>query len=65
MSSLAATTQHQQLRQQGLIMSLITLPFQLFGVLCGSLLLSIFVECIGMHFFWTEQGMAPCSDDAQ
>jgi integrating conjugative element membrane protein (TIGR03747 family) len=34
----------------------ILLPFHLFGVLCGSLLLSILVECIGVAFFWPEQG---------
>ena len=40
---------------QGLIAWLITLPFRLFGMLCGSLLLSILIECIGMHVFWNEQ----------
>jgi integrating conjugative element membrane protein (TIGR03747 family) len=35
---------------------LVLLPFHLFGVLCGSLLLSITIECIGVAFFWPEQG---------
>lgn len=56
MSDPAVAAQRQQVRQQGLIASLITLPFRLFGVLCGSLLLCILIECIGMHFFWPEQG---------
>ncbi len=37
---------------------LITLPFRLFGVLAGSLVLCIAIECIGMHFFWPEQAGA-------
>ena len=56
MSDPAVAAQRQQVRQQGLIAGLITLPFRLFGVLCGSLLLCILIECIGMHFFWPEQG---------
>lgn len=56
MSDPAATAQRQQTQQQGLIAGLITLPFRLFGVLCGSLLLCIAIECIGMHFLWPDQG---------
>lgn len=56
MSDPAATAQRQQNRQQGLIAGIITLPFRLFGVLCGSLLLCIVIECVGMHRFWPEQG---------
>lgn len=56
MSDPAATAQRQQNRQQGLIASIITLPFRLFGVLCGSLLLCIIIECVGMHLFWPDQG---------
>lgn len=56
MSDPAATAQRQQNRQQGLIASIITLPFRLFGVLCGSLLLCIVIECVGMHLFWPDQG---------
>lgn len=56
MSDPVAVAQRQQARQQGLIASLITLPFRLFGALCGSLLLSIVIECIGLHFFWPDEG---------
>ncbi|EPB9494614.1 TPA: TIGR03747 family integrating conjugative element membrane protein [Pseudomonas aeruginosa] len=52
----AATAQRQQNQQQGLIAGIITLPFRFFGVMCGSLLLCIVIECVGMHFFWPEQG---------
>lgn len=52
----AATAQRQQVRQRGLIASLVTLPWRLFGVLCASLLLSIIIECVGMHLFWSDQG---------
>lgn len=54
MSDPAAVAQRQHARQQGLIAGLITLPLRLFGVLCGSLLLSILIECIGMHWFWPQ-----------
>jgi integrating conjugative element membrane protein (TIGR03747 family) len=50
-----ATAQRQQVQQQGLIASIVTLPFRLFGVLCGSLMLCIVIECVGLHFFWPEQ----------
>ncbi|QQC64354.1 TIGR03747 family integrating conjugative element membrane protein [Paraburkholderia ginsengisoli] len=56
MSDPAATAQREQVRQQSLIASLITLPFRLFGVMCGSLMVCILVECVGMHFFWPAQG---------
>ncbi|EXF95908.1 membrane protein [Pseudomonas fluorescens HK44] len=56
MSDPVTAAKHQQDRQQGLIASLVTLPFRFFGVLCGSLLLCIVIECIGMHFFWPDQG---------
>jgi integrating conjugative element membrane protein (TIGR03747 family) len=36
--------------------TLLTLPFRLFGILCASLLLSILIECFGMHFFWPDEG---------
>ena len=55
MSDPAATAQRRQARQPGLISGLITLPFQLFGVLCGSLLLSILIEWAGMHWFWPRE----------
>lgn len=56
MSDPAAAAARQQDRQQGLITGLITLPFRLFGVLSGSLLISITVECVGMDFFWPDEG---------
>ncbi|QCG68255.1 TIGR03747 family integrating conjugative element membrane protein [Pseudomonas veronii] len=56
MSDAASTAQREQNRRQGLIASTITLPFRLFGVLIGSLLISIVVECVGMHLFWKDQG---------
>jgi integrating conjugative element membrane protein (TIGR03747 family) len=43
-------------QRPGFLARLVLLPFHLFGVLCGSLLLSITVECIGVAFFWPEQG---------
>ncbi|WP_115724538.1 DUF4400 domain-containing protein, partial [Escherichia coli] len=39
-----------------------TLPFRFFGVLCGSLLLCILIEWIGMHLFWPEQGWRHAQD---
>ncbi|MEI7252504.1 TIGR03747 family integrating conjugative element membrane protein [Pectobacterium versatile] len=56
MSDPAATAQHQQTRRQSLLASVITLPFRLTGILIGSLLISIIVECAGMHLFWKDQG---------
>ncbi|MBL5862113.1 TIGR03747 family integrating conjugative element membrane protein [Serratia fonticola] len=56
MSEPTNTAQRQQNQQQGLIANIITLPFRVFGVLCGSLILSILIECIGIYFFWPEQG---------
>ncbi|MFC4160716.1 TIGR03747 family integrating conjugative element membrane protein [Chitinimonas lacunae] len=56
MSDPAVAAQRQQQQQQGLIANLVTLPFRFLGVLCGSLLLSIVIECVGMHWFWPEQG---------
>jgi len=56
MSNTADTAQRQQNTRQGLLARIIGLPFQLFGVLVGSLLLSVIVECVGMHLFWKDQG---------
>lgn len=51
-----ATVAHaQQARQQGWIAGLIALPFRLFGMLCGSLVLAIVMEWMGMLFFWSDQ----------
>lgn len=55
MNETVSTAQRQQDRRQGLIVGLITLPFQLFGVLVASLLLSIIVECVGLRLFWKDQ----------
>lgn len=52
----ASTTQREQTRQQGVFTSLVTLPLRMLGVLIGSLLLSILIECAGMHLFWPDQG---------
>ena len=40
----------------GLIVGLLTLPIRLFGALCGSLLLSVLIECFGVHFLWRSAG---------
>ncbi|EPO4283178.1 TIGR03747 family integrating conjugative element membrane protein [Pseudomonas aeruginosa] len=56
MTDAAATADRQRTRRRGLIAGLVTLPFRLFGVLVASLLLSILVECVGMHLFWKDQG---------
>jgi integrating conjugative element membrane protein (TIGR03747 family) len=56
MSSPGDTAQRQQARAHGLLANLLLLPFQLFGVLCGSLILSIIMEFIGMHWVWPDQG---------
>lgn len=56
MSDTASTAQRQQNQRRGLIVGLIGLPFRVFGVLVASLLISILVECIGMHLFWKDQG---------
>ncbi|MFZ4823942.1 TIGR03747 family integrating conjugative element membrane protein [Pseudomonas putida] len=52
----AATTQREQTRQQGLLVGIVTLPLRMLGVLIGSLLLSLIIECVGMHLFWPDQG---------
>lgn len=56
MNDPAVAAQRQQVRQQGLLAGLLTLPFRFFGVLCGSLFLCIVIECIGLHFLWPEEG---------
>jgi len=56
MKDTASTAQREQNQRQGLIVGAITLPFRLLGVLIGSLLFSIVVECVGMHLFWKDQG---------
>lgn len=56
MSDLASTAQRQQQKQQGVLITLLTLPFRFVAVLLGSLLLSILIECIGMYILWPEEG---------
>lgn len=56
MNDPAATAQRQQRHQQGVLVGLITLPLRFFGVLCGSLVLCIVIECIGLHLFWPDEG---------
>ncbi|UOB57013.1 TIGR03747 family integrating conjugative element membrane protein [Burkholderia pyrrocinia] len=56
MSDPAATAQKQQAQQQSLLASVVTLPFRFVGVLIGSLLLSIVIECVCMALFWPELG---------
>ncbi len=56
MSEVASSAQNQQAKPKTLFGKILGLPLTLFGVLCASLLLSIIVEIVGMHFFWKEQG---------
>ena len=56
MSDPAVALQRQRSRRRSLLASLVTLPPRFFGVLCGSLLICILVEWIGMHLLWPEQG---------
>jgi len=58
----AASAQRQQNQRQGLIATIVSLPFRLFGVLVASLFLSILIECVGMHLFWPEQGWRHAAD---
>jgi integrating conjugative element membrane protein (TIGR03747 family) len=55
MTDSAAVAQRQQAPPQGVIAGILTLPLRCFGMLCGSLLLSILIECVGMHWFWPKQ----------
>ena len=62
MSDPATAVQRQQIGQRSFVANLVTLPFRFFGVLCGSLLVCIVVECVGMHLFWSEQGWRHAKD---
>jgi integrating conjugative element membrane protein (TIGR03747 family) len=53
MPSPSNTSPPAPVRPRGLA-GLITLPFHLFGILCGSLLLSILIEWMGIHFLWPQ-----------
>lgn len=52
MADPAAVAKRESTRPPGLIASLLTFPFRFFGALCGSLLLSVLIEWLGMHFLW-------------
>ncbi|MBW6299778.1 hypothetical protein KZ875_31555, partial [Pseudomonas aeruginosa] len=54
-SNSAISDNRPKAQRQGLIVGTITLPFRLLGVLIGSLLFSIVVECVGMHLFWKDE----------
>jgi len=56
MPSSPAAAQRPPMRPQGLVAGLATLPFRLFGILCGSLVLSILIEWVGMHLVWPDEG---------
>lgn len=56
MTGPSSAARREAARPQGLIASVLLFPFQLFGVLCGSLILSVLVEFIGMHWAWPQQG---------
>lgn len=49
------STQSTTTRPKTLLGKLFALPFTLFGLACGSLILSILVELVGMSFFWQNQ----------
>lgn len=52
MTDPAKVAKREKASPPGLIVGLLTLPLRLFGALCGSLLLSVLIECLGMHFLW-------------
>ena len=52
MADPATIAKRQNAHPPGLIVDVVTFPFRLFGALCGSLLLSVLIECLGMHFLW-------------
>jgi len=52
MSAPVATAQKQQAAPKSLFAAIVTLPLTIFGILCGSLLLSIIVECVLVQIFW-------------
>ena len=56
------TTQRQPTPSKSLLWRMVTLPFHLLGVLLGSLLLSIVIECVGMTLFWPQQGWRHTQD---
>lgn len=50
------TTPQATNKPKTLIGKLISLPFAIFGIVCGSLFLSIIVEWLGIYFIYPEQG---------
>ncbi|WP_022964692.1 TIGR03747 family integrating conjugative element membrane protein [Halopseudomonas pelagia] len=56
MSDAPAAAQKQQAQRHSLVVRIITLPLRLLGVLIGALLMSIVIECVGMHLLWKEEG---------
>ncbi len=55
MSGDASLSTRSDPRRRTFVGRLVALPLQAFGILCGSLLLSILIECIGVHWFWPEE----------
>ncbi|CAB5670867.1 integrating conjugative element membrane protein, PFL_4697 family [Delftia tsuruhatensis] len=55
MSEPSVPAQRQANPRQGLLASLLAVPLKLLGMLLAALLISILVECIGLHLFWREQ----------
>lgn len=56
MAEIAERAQTQQERPESLLRTIIGLPFQLAGVLFGSLLAAVIVEWLCLYFFWPEAG---------
>src|SRR6267142_7243482 len=56
MAEAAPVSRRAPVRPPTLFGLLVAFPFQVFGMLCGALLLSILIECVGVHFLWPEQG---------
>jgi integrating conjugative element membrane protein (TIGR03747 family) len=52
MADPATVAQREDERPPGFIVGLLTLPFRIFGALCGSFLLSVLIEWLGMYFLW-------------
>lgn len=55
MSRDASVSSGNDPRRRTFVGWLVTLPLQAFGMLCGSLLLSILIECIGVRWLWPEE----------
>lgn len=55
MSGDSSASMRSDPRRRTFVGWLVTLPLQAFGILCGSLLLSILIECIAVHWLWPEE----------